>query len=67
MQAGWRADLDVIDRQRLALRRPRMVHNLPAGGRRLIQDAAGYVATSVNGTVVVRDDQLTGPFPGRLV
>ncbi|MFN0025865.1 MAG: N-acyl-D-amino-acid deacylase family protein [Acidimicrobiales bacterium] len=65
--AGWQADLNVIDHDRLTLRRPRMVYDLPGGGKRLVQDAEGYVATIVNGTVVARHDQPTGACSGQLV
>ncbi len=65
--AGWQADLNVIDHERLALRRPRMVYDLPGGGKRLVQDAEGYVATIVNGAIVAHHDQPTGALPGRLV
>ncbi len=64
---GQRADLNIIDHAGLRLDRPRMVEDLPAGGRRLMQDAHGYVATFVAGEQVIADDQLTGQRPGRLV
>lgn len=64
---GKRADLNVIDHDRLSLTRPTMVQDLPGGGRRLLQHARGYRATIVRGTVVLRDDTLTGARPGRLV
>ena len=64
---GQRADLNVIDLERLALTRPTLVHDLPAGGRRLMQHAVGYRATIVAGEVVVQDGQLTAARPGRLV
>lgn len=44
-----------------------MVHDLPAGGKRLMQQAQGYVATLVSGIVIQRDGQPTGALPGRLV
>ena len=64
---GYRADLNVIDHQALALHPPRMVHDLPAGGRRLVQGASGYAATVVAGEPVRLDDEATGARPGRLV
>jgi N-acyl-D-aspartate/D-glutamate deacylase len=64
---GLRADLNVIDFGRLAVRAPAMAHDLPAGGRRLLQPAAGYVATVVGGVVTYRDGEPTGALPGRLV
>jgi N-acyl-D-aspartate/D-glutamate deacylase len=64
---GKRADLNVIDFGRLTLHMPRMAHDLPAGGARLLQDADGYVATVVCGEVTRRDGVDTGARPGRLV
>ncbi len=64
---GAVADLNVIDVDRLALKAPRMVYDLPGGGRRLVQDAVGYRATVVAGQVVVADDTDTGARPGTLL
>ena len=64
---GYRADVNVIDFERLTARRPEMRHDLPAGGRRLVQSADGYVATVVAGEVTHEDGEATGPLPGRLV
>ncbi|WP_440957960.1 amidohydrolase family protein [Oceanicaulis sp. LC35] len=67
IKPGMKADLNVIDYQKLRLHPPRLVKDLPAGGQRLLQDAEGYRATIVSGEVVVRDDQVTDARPGRLV
>ena len=64
---GKQADLNVIDLDRLQLHPPRSVDDLPAGGRRILQDATGYVATIVSGVVTRRDGSDTGARPGRLV
>ncbi len=64
---GKKADINVIDFDHLTLHTPRMAYDLPAGGRRLIQDASGYVATMVSGQVTRRDGKATGALPGRLV
>lgn len=64
---GHKADLNVIDVDALGLTPPEIVHDLPAGGKRLVQRAGGYVATVVSGTVVMRDGEPTGALPGRLV
>ena len=64
---GYKADLNVIDFARLALEPPRVRYDLPAGGRRMVQDARGYVATIVSGTVVQYSGEPTGALPGRLV
>jgi N-acyl-D-aspartate/D-glutamate deacylase len=67
LATGYRADINVIDFDALGLRRPEIRHDLPAGGRRLVQEATGYLATIVNGQVTYEDGQPTGPLPGRLV
>ena len=67
LKAGMKADLNVFDLKALTLEPPRMVNDLPAGGRRLLQRARGYVATVVNGAVTYRDGEATGALPGRLV
>jgi N-acyl-D-amino-acid deacylase len=64
---GYKADLNVIDLDRLVLHAPEVAHDLPTGGRRLVQRAHGYRATIVNGAVVYRDGVPTGALPGRLV
>jgi N-acyl-D-aspartate/D-glutamate deacylase len=64
---GYKADLNVIDLDRLALHAPEVTYDLPAGGRRLVQRADGYAATIVSGAVVQRDGRPTGKLPGRLV
>ena len=64
---GMKADLNVIDMAKLGLSAPVMSADLPAGGKRLLQRASGYVATVVSGVPVYRDGQATGALPGRLV
>jgi N-acyl-D-aspartate/D-glutamate deacylase len=66
LKPGLRADLNVLDLPRLGLLRPRLVHDLPGGGKRLLQDAEGYRATLVAGRVVTENGRLTGERPGRL-
>ena len=67
IEVGKRADINVIDIDELELEYPRAVDDLPAGGRRLMQAARGYVATIVNGEVTRRNGIDTGARPGRLV
>ncbi len=64
---GYRADLNVIDFAGLGLERPVVVHDLPAGGKRIVQRARGYRHTFVRGTEVSRDGEDTGARPGRLL
>jgi N-acyl-D-amino-acid deacylase len=64
---GYRADLNLIDYASLNGQRPRMVFDLPAGGRRLMQGAEGYVMTLCGGVVTHRGGQATGALPGGLI
>lgn len=64
---GMRADLNIIDYDRLSLDAPIVAYDLPAGGRRLRQPAQGYVATLTAGQVISRHGVDTGARPGRLV
>jgi N-acyl-D-aspartate/D-glutamate deacylase len=64
---GLRADLNVIDYDKLSLSSPEVLYDLPAGGRRLMQRAQGYVATIVRGEITYRDGQPTGALPGRIL
>jgi N-acyl-D-amino-acid deacylase len=67
LAAGYKADINVIDLERLQVAAPRPVRNLPGGGRRLEQKAEGYRATVVGGHVTYRDGAFTGALPGHLV
>ena len=64
---GKKADLNVIDYEKLAFGRPYVAYDLPAGGKRLLQKANGYAATIVSGVVTYRNGTATGALPGRVV
>ncbi len=64
---GMKADLNVIDFDRLSCEAPVMGYDLPAGGKRLLQGARGYRATIVSGAITYQDGEATGALPGRLV
>ena len=64
---GMKADLNVIDFDNLTLHAPEVVHDLPAGGKRLIQNVDGYVATIMSGKVTYRNGMKTGELPGKLI
>ena len=64
---GLRADVNLIDFDRLRLHQPEIVHDLPAGGRRLVQRVDGYRATLVAGAPIFENGEETGARPGRLV
>ena len=67
LAVGKRADVNVFDISRLEERMPEIVNDFPFGAPRFIQRAAGYKATLCNGDVVLRDDELTGARPGRVL
>ncbi len=67
IEPGLRADLNVIDLDRLTLREPTLVADLPAGGTRFLQQAEGYEHTFVAGAETRHSDEFTGALPGRLI
>ena len=67
LKPGYKADLNVIDLDRLHLYAPRVKRDLPAGGKRLSQKSDGYEAIIVSGTITYRNGRATGAFPGRLI
>ena len=67
LRPGMKADINVIEPNSLRLHCPEMIFDLPAGGRRLVQRADGYVATIVNGAPIFEHGQETGALPGQLL
>lgn len=67
LRPGAFADVNVIDFDRLDLRLPEVRHDLPAGAAALVQDATGYVATVVNGRILMREGRHTGALPGMVL
>ncbi len=65
--AGYKADVNVIDYDRLHLHPPKVHYDLPVGGRRLLQDVDGYEATIVSGVITRRHGEAMGRRPGKLV
>lgn len=64
---GYKADINIIDYDRLHLHPPKVHYDLPVGGRRLMQKVDGYDATIVSGVVTRRGGEATGARPGRLI
>jgi N-acyl-D-aspartate/D-glutamate deacylase len=64
---GYKADINVIDYDRLHLHPPKVHYDLPVHGRRLMQEVDGYDATIVSGVVTRRGGAATGTRPGRLI
>jgi len=67
LKPGYLADINIIDLDRLKLSKPWLAFDLPAGGRRLLQKADGYVATVKAGVVTFRQGKMTGALPGIVV
>jgi len=67
LAVGKKADLNVIDHDQLTLMSPWMAYDLPAGGRRLLQEASGYEYTIVSGEITRENGKITEARPGRLV
>ncbi len=67
LEAGMRADVNIIDFDNLNVRLPEIVNDLPAGGARLQQRADGYQMTMVKGEPTYIEGQATDALPGRLV
>ncbi len=65
--AGYLADLNIIDYDRLRLPGPYRAFDFPAGGQRLLQKAEGYVATVKHGQVIFRNGEHCGVYPGKVV
>jgi N-acyl-D-amino-acid deacylase len=67
LRAGYLADINIIDFAKLSLPPPYVAFDLPAGGRRLVQTARGYLSTLKRGEVIMQEGERTGALPGRLV
>ncbi len=67
LREGLAADVNVIDLGALLPQMPRLAHDLPGGGPRLVQGCSGIRATLVNGEIVYRDGEPTGALPGKLI
>ncbi|MDA9975936.1 amidohydrolase family protein [Alphaproteobacteria bacterium] len=64
---GMKADINVVDYDRLQLQVPEVRYDLPAGGKRILQRSTGFDATLVAGVPVWRDGEATGALPGQLL
>jgi N-acyl-D-aspartate/D-glutamate deacylase len=67
LEPGKKADLNVIDLEGLRLYKPEMINDLPAGGRRLIQQVDGYLATIQSDELTFRNGEHTGALPGTVI
>ena len=67
LAVGMKADINIIDFENLKLHTPHIAHDLPAGGKRFLQNADGIKATIVSGEVIYADGEPTGALPGKLI
>ncbi|MGI9409924.1 MAG: amidohydrolase family protein, partial [Hyphomicrobiaceae bacterium] len=67
IRAGKKADINVIDYDRLSFSKPYVTYDLPANGKRLLQKAEGYDLTVVSGDVTYREGEATGALPGKVI
>jgi N-acyl-D-aspartate/D-glutamate deacylase len=67
IKPGYKADINIIDFDNLTLHAPHITHDLPAGGRRLMQRASGYTATIIAGKIAFENGDPTGEFNGQLI
>ena len=67
IKLGYKADINIIDYDQLTLHAPKIQYDLPAGGKRLVQEATGYDSTILSGVPVWINGQSTGLFPGKLL
>jgi N-acyl-D-aspartate/D-glutamate deacylase len=67
IKEGLLADINIIDYDNLTVYKPKMVYDLPTGGRRIIQKSTGYSATIKSGVITYENDKATGELPGSLI
>jgi len=67
IQTGMQADINIIDYDSLNLKRPEVVYDLPAGGKRIMQQSNGFKVTMLKGQPVWREGQPTDALPGKLL
>ena len=67
IKTGMIADINIIDFEKLNVSLPKMIFDLPKGGKRLVQESFGYLATIKSGEVVYENGQATGTLPGQVI
>ncbi|MFL2754326.1 MAG: amidohydrolase family protein [Gammaproteobacteria bacterium] len=67
IKPGMLADINIVDFDELNVSHPKMIHDLPLGGKRLVQNATGYIATIKRGHIVSENGTATGTLPGNLI
>ena len=67
LEPGAKADVNLINYEKLGVSHPEMVYDLPAGMPRLMQTAIGYEKTFVSGEIVQENGKDTGARPGHIL
>ena len=67
IKTGMIADINIVDFEKLNVSLPKMIFDLPKGGKRLVQESFGYLATIKSGEVVYENGQATGTLPGQVI
>ena len=67
LKPGYKADVNLIDFEKLKIHAPKMVYDLPSDARRLVQGADGYRMTICAGKIIYDNGQATGELPGKLI
>ena len=67
IKTGMIADINIIDFEKLNVSLPKMIFDLPKGGKRLVQESFGYLTTIKSGEVVYENGQATGTLPGQVI
>ena len=67
IKKGFKADINILDWKNVAAGHPYIVNDLPAGGKRLMQETTGFEYTIVSGNITYIKGKPTGNLPGTLV
>jgi N-acyl-D-aspartate/D-glutamate deacylase len=67
IEKGYKADINILDWNNIAAGEPYITWDLPAGGKRLMQETYGYITTIVSGNITYLNGKATGKLPGTLV
>ena len=67
IKKGFKADINILDWKNVGAGHPYIVNDLPAGGKRLMQETTGFEYTIVSGNITYIKGKPTGNLPGTLV
>ena len=67
LKEGLKADINILDIEKLGSSDPFMLQDLPAGGSRLMQKTSGYVVNIVSGKITYENGIKENNLPVKLV